>query len=107
MKKLLYIAPAFIVCMFVGTIGLLFGFGGFNPTAWAYLACSMAGSALLCMGRPWGGLIGAVTGGIIIWERLENSAGMVMDTMPIGVAFAAYYLIMALVCLKSRKTPDT
>ena len=102
MKKILYITPAFAVCMFIGSIGLLFGFGGFQPIAWAYLLFSVLGSALLCMNKWWGGLAGAVMGGLVIWERLEYSAYMVLDTMPIGIAFLVYYLLMGLLCLRSR-----
>lgn len=103
MKKVLYAAPAFIVCMFIGTIGILFGFGGFKPIAWAYLVFSVLGSALLVMNKWWGCIPGAVFGGLIIWERLEYSAYMVIDTMPIGVVFLIYYLAMGLVCYKSNR----
>ena len=102
MKKLLYIAPAFIVCMFIGTIGLLFGFGGFEPVAWGYLAFSVLGSALLCGGKWWGGIAGAVTGGLILWENWTYNADMVLNTIPIGVAFLVYYLAMSLICFKKR-----
>lgn len=103
MKKVLYIAPAFVVCMFIGTIGLLFGFGGFQPIAWGYLMFCVLGTVLLCCNKWWGGLVGAVAGGIVIWERLEYAAYMVLDTMTIGVAFLIYYLIMGLICYRTNR----
>lgn len=108
MKKVLYIMPAFVVCMFIGTIGLLFGFGGFEPIAWGYLIFSVFGSVLLSMNKWWGGLVGAVMGGLVIWERLEYAAYMVLDTMPIGIVFLVYYLLMGLISYKeNRKTPNS
>ena len=104
MKKMLYIAPAFIVCMFIGTIGLLFGFSGFEPVAWGYLFFSVLGSTLLCKGKWWGGLVGAIMGALVLWGNRNDNADMVMNTRPIGIVFLAYYLLMAVVCLKNRRS---
>lgn len=100
MKKILYLTPAFAVCLFVGSIGLLFGFGGLAPTAWGYVICSVAGSALLCTHRWWGGLIGALSGGLVIWESVSAAA----NTLPLGIGFVVYYLVMALLCARDRKS---
>lgn len=101
MKKILYVTPALAVCLFVGSIGLLFGFGGLAPTAWGYVLCSVAGSVLLCQNRWWGGLVGALSGGIVLWEAVR-AAGAGMGTVPIGIGFVVYYLVMALVCGHGR-----
>ena len=104
MKKVLYITPAFAVCLFVGSIGLLLGFGGFAPMAWGYVICSVAGSVLLCQNRWWGGLVGALSGGIVLWEYgSAGGAGMVINTLPIGIGFLVYYLVMALVCFCGKR----
>lgn len=104
MKKVLYIAPAFLVCLFVGIIGLLFGFEGFQPVAWGYVICALAGSILLCKKHWWGGLIGALSGVIVIWEY-QNTGGamMVLNTLPIGIGLLIYYLSMALVCFWGQR----
>lgn len=100
MKKVLYIAPAFLVCLFVGIIGLLFGFEGFQPMAWGYVICALAGSILLCKKHWWGGLIGALSGGLVIWESVSAAA----NTLPLGIGFVVYYLVMALLCARDRKS---
>lgn len=102
MKKMLYLAPAFVVSMFIGTIGLLFGFSGFLPVAWGYLVFSVLGSVLLCMNKWWGGLVGAVMGGLVIYEYMEYTAWMVLNTLPIGITFLTYYLVMSLICYKKK-----
>ena len=100
MKKLLYIAPAFVVCMFIGTIGLLLGFNAFAPAAWGYVICSVLGSLLLCKGKWWGGIVGAGLGILMILNAMLSGAGV---TRVIGLIFLVYYLVMALVCRKAGK----
>ena len=95
MKKVLYITPAFAVCMFMGTIGLLFGFGNFAVTAWGYLLFSLLGTSLLCKGRWWGGIVGAFVGVLVLIQNMEAAS--------LGAVFSVYYLIMALVCFRANK----
>ena len=102
MKKMLYIAPAFVVCMFIGTLGLLFGFGEFEILTWGYVLCSLMGTVLLCKGKWWGGLVGAIMGALIIWKDLA-SFDTGVRTWDLGIFFLLYYLVMAIVCYRSGK----
>ena len=99
MKKVLYITPAFAVCMTIGTLGLLFGFGEFTLTTWAYLLFSVLGSVLLCMKKWWGCFAGGITGGLIIWMDILDVSGGV-STAALGIGFLVYYGIMGLICYK-------
>ena len=98
MKKLLYSMPAFIVCMFIGTIALLVGFGTLTLTAWGYVLCSVLGSTFLWKGKWWGGIVGAGMGVLMILDAMLSGAAA---TRIIGLVFLVYYLVMALVCRKT------
>lgn len=104
MKKIFYIIPAFVVCTAFGWIGLIFGFGNFDPIAWGYLFFSVLGSALLCMKKWWGGFVGAMTGGLILWhEYMMDSYAVVVSAVPLGIGVLVYYLVMLLVCYKANQ----
>ena len=103
MKKFLYIMPAVLICMlYVLLAALAGGIGGFQPIAFVYILSPILAGILLCKGKWWGCFFGIAMGVLLIYSGM-TAHPQVMIAFVAGLALAAYYAAMGLVCAASQK----
>ncbi len=101
MKKILYLTPAVVVCLFYGLMAILVGgIGGFQPIALLYMGLPVISSVLLVKGKWRGGYVGMVMG-LVLMGRCLNDGNTVL--LVFGIALAVYYAAMAVLCRNSLK----
>ena len=98
MKKVLYTAPAIVICMIYGMLALLAGgFASFQTRAWLMILMPVASAVLLLAGRWWGCFPGMILGGLLIVVG-GNGIAMVFS----GIVLL-YYIVMGVLCGKDTR----
>lgn len=111
MKKVLYFLPVFTICLIYGFILIVLE-GSFDAAvdmvhsvAVLYVALPVIGSVLLAKGKWWGSLFGIAMGLLLVYNNLQYSRHQHINVdMPLGIAFAVYYLMMGVLCSLPRRS---
>ena len=98
MKKVLYTAPAIVLCVIYGSLILLAGqFASLELKAWLTILLPVLSAVLLNKGYRWGFLPGIALG-IFLMCLTFFGAGAVMNfDMIMGIILALYYGAMGIV----------
>ncbi len=100
MKKVLYFIPVILIlilCVFIVFIGGL----SFDDNAWLYLVLPLIAGVLVSYKQWWGCLFGLIIGAMIIYSSTLDGKHIINE-LPIGIIWCAYYVIMGYVCYKSK-----
>jgi len=98
MKKVLYTAPAIVICVIYGMLALLAGgFASFQARAWLMILLPVISAALLVRGKWWGCCPGMILGGLLI------SIGGNGIAMAFGGIVFLYYAVMGILCGKDAR----
>lgn len=104
MRKILYLSPAIVVCLFYGLAAILVGgFSGFQPVVLLYIGAPVLSAALLLHGKWWGCVPGLLFGGYLLWMSTQYTGQVINIERPLGLVFLVYYLVMGLLSLKTEK----
>ena len=102
MKYLIYSFPLLAACGFYGLVGVIGGFGAFQPIVWIMLALLLLASVLMLRGKWWGCLPGIAVGILLINMGLEETGQIIKET-PIGAFVFAYYTALGYARKKNRR----
>ncbi len=103
MKKILYLTPAVVVCLFYGLMAVLVGgIGGFQPLALLYICLPVLASALLVKGKWWGCIPGMSLGAVLLYMGSQYTGQVLNIEQPLGIVFTVYYFLMGILCLREK-----
>ncbi len=104
MRKILYLTPAIVVCVFYLLMAILVGgISGFQPIVLLYMGAPILAAWLLLKKKWWGCIPGLVLGGYLLWMGSQYTGQVMNIERPLGIVFLGYYLAMGMLCFGSSK----